>query len=372
MRIFTYILLGAAALAVLPGCKKKDKSDADNGPREIDVAEAITDSVVLHKTYPGYLTADNSAEVVAQVDGKLLKNYYHSGTYVSKGQVLYEIDPTLYQDAVSRAQAALSSAISSRDYAKSHYDAVKRALEAEAVSKMEVLQAESAYEQAEANIKDCRAALHTAQTNLGYCTVRAPISGYIADTNVGVGNYINGSVSPVVLTKIYDISKMIAVFEIEDSQYEKMVGRTSGVNAPLYRAVPLAFRDKLLHDYSADLYYESPTVEKSTGTVQLKGHVPNIDNELKDGMYVSVSLPYGEDPKAILVKDAAISTDQLGKFLYVVNDSNKIVYTPIEVGETYRDSLRLVTKGIKPGDKYVTKALLTVRQGETVKPVLTK
>lgn len=363
-------LMGIAL--TLSGCHKKDKQAGDEGPASIDVAEVIVDSVVLHKTYPGYLTADNSAEVVAQVDGRLISNTFKSGNYVNKGDVLYRIDPTLYKDAVSRAEAALASAISNRDYAKSHYEAVKRALEAEAVSKMEVLSAESAYEQAEANIRDCRAALHTAQTNLGYCTVTAPISGYIADTNVGVGNYVNGSVSPVVLTKIYDISKLIAVFEIEDSQYEKMVGRTTGVSAPLYRAVPLEFRDKLLHTYTADLYYESPTVEQSTGTVQLKGHVPNINNELKDGMYVTVSLPYGEDPKAVLVKDASIGTDQLGKYVYLVNDSNKVVYTPIEVGEVFRDSLRMVTKGVKPGDRYVTKALLTVRQGETVKPVLTK
>jgi multidrug efflux pump subunit AcrA (membrane-fusion protein) len=101
----------------------------------------------------------------------------------------------------------------------------------------------------------------------------------------------------------------------------------------------------------------------------LKGKVKNIDNELKDGMYVTVSLPYGKMPKAILVKDASIGTDQLGNYLYLVNDSNKVVYAPIEVGEIFRDSLRVVTKGVKAGDRYVTKALLTVRAGETVKPV---
>ena len=89
-------------------------------------------------------------------------------------------------------------------------------------------------------------------------------------------------------------------------------------------------------------------------------------------MYVTISLPYGIDPKAVLVKDAAISTDQLGKYMYVVNDSNKVVYTPIEAGELYQDSLRGINKGIKSGDKYVTKALLTVRNGESVKPVVTK
>lgn len=237
---------------------------------------------------------------------------------------------------------------------------------------MEVLQAESTFNQAESNIKDCQAALHTARTNLGYCTVHAPMTGYITDSYLSAGNFVNGSGAPVKLATIYDNATLYAVFDIEDSQYEHIVGGGGGMNSPVYRAIPLKFTDKLKHDYSADLWYEAPSVEKGTGTLELKGVVKNIDNELKEGMYVTISLPYGIDPKAVLVKDAAISTDQLGKYMYIVNDSNKVVYTPIEAGELYQDSLRVINKGIKSGDKYVTKALLTVRNGEAVKPVVTK
>ena len=368
-RIYPILLL--AAMLPLVSCKHKEKKEMEGEPT-IDVAEAIVDSVVLFKTYPGYLSSDNTAEVVAQVDGKIITQNYDAGQFVNKGQVLFTIDPTLYKDAVERAQASLASAISTRDYAKSHYDAVTKALEANAVSKMEVLNAQSAFEQAEADIKQCRAALHTAQTNLGYCSVKAPLSGYITDSYIGTGNFVNGSASPVKLAKIFENNTFKAVFEIEDSQYESMVGRDGGIENKLYRSIPLHFRDSLVHQYYADLAYESPAVAQSTGTIQLKGVVKNHNGELKDGMYVTVQLPYGENPKAILVKDASIGTDQLGKYLYTVNDSNKVVYTPIEVGDVYRDSLRLVTKGVKPGTKYVTRALLTVRPGETIKPNMTR
>lgn len=373
MKTYSHIVffLCSGALLILTSCHEKSKTEASE-PRQIDVAVAQTDSVVLHKTYPGYLEAQKSVAVVGQIDGKLMTKNFNSGAYVQKGQVLFTIDPTLYKDAVERAEASLASAISSRDYAKSHYDAVKKALAADAVSKMEVLSAESAYTQAEANIKDCRAALHTAQTNLGYCTVTAPVSGFISDSYMSVGNYINGSGAPVTMAKIYDNSMLNAVFEIEDAQYEGMVGRDGGMGSPLYRSIPLKFSEPLTHTYTADLVYEAPSVAQSTGTLQLKGTVKNQDNELKDGMYVTVSLPYGEVAKAVIVKDASIGTDQLGSYLYVVNDSNKVVYTPIEVGEIYRDSLRVVNKGIKAGEKYVTKALLTVRNGEEVKPVVAK
>ncbi len=367
----TYIALALIA-PVLTSCHGKDKTSEKETTRDIDVALVQTDSIVLHKTYPGYLVANKAVEVVGQVNGKLLTKNFESGKFVRKGQVLYTIDPTLYQDAVSRAEASLASAISARDYAKSHYEAVKKALEADAVSKMEVLSAESTYEQAEANIKDCTAALRTARTNLSYCTVTAPIDGYISDTYLSTGNFINGSGAPVTLAKIYDNSKMLAVFEIEDTQYENMVGKGGGMNDPLYRHVPLKFSDTSLEGYTADLWYEAPSVVQATGTLELKGFVDNKENQLKEGMYITISLPYGIEPKALLIKDAAISTDQLGKYIYVVNDSNKVVYTPIEVGETYQDSLRVVNKGVTAGEKYVTKALLTVRNGETVKPVVTK
>ena len=367
---FPSLTILAACLSLL-SCKAK-KEAPEEKLRDIDVAEVIVDSVVLHKTYPGHISSDNSVDVICRVDGMIITQNYTGGTFVKKGQVLFTVDPVLYRNTVIQAEATLASAISSRDYAKSHYEAVKKAFQSEAVSKMEVLNAESAFHQAEASIMNAQAALSTARTNLSYCTITAPVSGYITDAIHGTNTYINGSGAPVTIAKIYENANFTVEFEIEDLQYEKMAVKSDIFKSDLFRAMPLQFRDTLMNEYTADLTYTAPSVDTSTGTIVLKGKVKNKDNELKDGMYVMVSLPYGYDPDAMLVKEAAISTDQLGKYLYVVNDSNKVVYTPIEVGEVYRDSLRLVTKGVKPGDRYVTKALLTVRNGEKVNPVLKK
>lgn len=360
------LTLGLASL--LCSCHKKEESQGFGIP-DIDVAEAFTDSVVLYKTYPGFLESGSNAKVVCQVNGRLLAKHYESGTPVKKGQLLFTIDPTIYADAAAQAEGNYQSAVSACDYAKSHYEAVKKAAESDAVSKMEVLSAESSWEQAKAQVRTTAAALNTARTRLGYCRITAPIDGIISDGTIGDGNYITGEGSPFVMATIYENSKLNAVFEIEDAQYERMVGRTSGINDPIYRHMPLTFRDSLIHEYYADLVYEAPDVNKSTGTILLKGKVENVGKELKNGMYVTVSLPYGRNPRAVLIKDASIGTDQLGRYVYLVNDSNRVVYTPIEVGGLYRDSLRIVNKGIAPGDRYVSKALLTVRNGEHINPV---
>lgn len=367
-----YVLYLAATSVVLGGCHKKEKEGMQQPTPAVNVAEVEVDSIVLHNTYPGYLESKNKADVVAEVSGKLLTQNFESGSYVTKGQVLFTIETTRYRDAVTEAQASVANAKSQRDFYSKQSSAMEKAFKENAVSEMELLQSQSSLRQAEASIQNATASLQTAQTNLAKCTVRAPISGYITLNAVSVGNYINGEASPQILATIYDNSEFNALFSIEDGQYNTLLGDKAKPSGALYEKMPLTFNSPVSHTYTADLYYVAPSVSSSTGALQLVGTVKNIDNELKDGMYVNVSLPYGIDPKAIIVKDAALSTDQLGKYLYVVNDSDKIVYTPVTAGPLYRDSLRVITKGLKPGDRYVTQALLTVRNGMKVKPVMTK
>lgn len=365
-----YKYLLPLALLIAASCSHKEKETS--GTPEINVAEAVQDSVVLTKDYPGFLEATSSADVVGEVSGRLLSRNFTPGTYVQKGQVLFTIESTKYLDAVQEASATLASAKSGHEYYTSQTEAMRTAYQQDAVSKMEMLQAENSLHQAEAQIRNAQAALENAQTMLNKCTVRAPISGYITMEDVTPGNYINGEGNPQKLATIYDNSKFHAVISIDDEHYRDIVEAREKGGSLLFKAMKLNFDNPLPHQYTADLYYEAPSVSKTTGTLNLIGDVTNIDNELKDGMYVSVSLPYGVSPKAVLVKDAALSTDQLGKYLYVVNDSNKVVYTPVTVGQVVRDSLRVIEKGIKPGQKYVTQALLTVRNGMTVKPKVVK
>lgn len=356
----------------LGSCGNK-KTDVNTAEMEtVDVALPEVDSVVLSNTYPGYLAAIKAVDVVGRVNGQLLSQNYKNGQQVTAGTVLFTIESTSYRDAVEQAKAELATAISTRDYADSHYQAVKKALESDAVSKMEVIQAESSLKQAEASIKNARAALESAEKMLSYCTVRAPFSGEVSAAKFDVGSYVGGEGAPVTLAQIYDNSVMEAHFSIDDEQYMTLIKGLQGRNDVDLKSVPLEFSDTLPHKYTGDLSYISPALNKSTGTVELECAIQNKYNELKPGMFVQVKLPYANDPDAILVKDASIGSDQLGKYLYVVNDSNRIVYTPIKVGEVYNDSMRVVTSGITAKTRYVTKALLKVRDGMEVKPHLVK
>lgn len=367
MKPYIPIAIMAIAPLALGSCGHKDAL-TDSSDMTVDVSRAITDSVMLYRTYPGVIRAVDMVDVVGRVSGTLIDQYYNNGDEVKKGQLLFSIEDTKYRDAVQEAQAALTSAQSSYEYAKSHYAAMQQALESDAVSQMEVKQALSALQQSEASIKTARAQLRSAQTNLGYCRVYAPFNGRMTAGIYSAGAYINGEASPVVLASIYADGTVDARFSIEDASFIRSFTNLNNRHLINYDSIPINFEEKLPHKYFADLRYISPEVNTETGTMELRARMDNKYGELRDGMYVTVSLPYKVEPKAVLVKDASLSTDQLGKFVYVVNDSNKVVYTPVTVGEMANDSMRVVLSGLSGGTPYVTKAMLKVRTGMEVKP----
>lgn len=342
-----------------------------NAPQRVEVAFPQVDSVVLHKTFPGYLAADRRLDVVARVNGYLVGKYFDDGEYIKQGDKMFSIEDSQYRDQLQQAEAQLNSAIATNEYAAKHYSAMKKALESDAVSQMDVIQAESALNESKAAIESAKAAVQTARTTLSYCTVYAPFDGKVAAPGVSVGDYLAGGGAPVILTTIYDDKVVKANISIEDALYLAILDNMKN-NKVDYNSIPIAFADTLPHKYVGKLSYVAPNIDQSTGSLSLQVEIANPYDELKAGMYALVYLPFAADPEAIMVKDASIGTDQQGKYLYTLNDSNKVIYTPIEIGEIVNDSMRIVTRGIDRDTRYVTKALLKVREGVGVDPIVTK
>lgn len=372
MSILTTLIPALAIAAVaLPSCHHsgKDPKESHGKAPAIDVAMPEQRTVTLYRSYPGKLHAASSVDLVARVSGYLRSQNYADGDMVEKGALLFTIEDTQYRDAATRAQSQLASAQAELEYNTAHYEAVRQAAASDAASKMEVEQARSAMESSRQAVSAARAALSTAQTNLRYCRVTAPFRGRVGVSTVSTGAFLAGGGER--LATIYDDSQVKADFTIDDGSYIAMLRDDSKALAGDMNHMPVKFSEELPHSYTARLTYISPEVDPTTGTLELRALIDNPYGELRDGMYATVSLPYAIDSEAILVRDAAISTDQRGKFLYVVNDSGKVVYTPVEVGDVVDDTLRVITGGLDPDSRYVTRALLKVRPGMTVKPVLT-
>lgn len=363
----------AIFIAATVGCKdKKDKETAGaDTAMTVDVAYPTRDSITIRKEFPATISAIKAIDVVARVDGFITAQCFTSGDYVGNGQTLFRIEDSQYRDAVSRAQASLETARAEAAYAEKQYAAMKKALESDAVSQMDVVKAQNAVSSAQASIKMAEAQLRTAQTNLGYCTVKSLTSGHVKSTNVDVGDYVGGAAQPVVLTTIFDDATVEAVFAIDEDTFINLT-ESGNVDKSQLKSVPVTFSQPLSCEYAGEIKYLAPEIDKTTGTMTVKILLDNKEGELKDGMFATVHLPVMNAPEAMLIKDAAISSNQKGKYVYTVGKDNRIAYTPIEVGEIYADSLRVVTSGLSPDSRYVTKALLKVRNGMPVSPRLVK
>ena len=348
MKKLMYIFL---ALPILTGCKEKKSTGAMGGvpTPEISVTKPIVENITLTKDYPGYLTTEKTVNLVARVNGTLQSTSYVAGGRVKQGQLLFVIEPTLYKDQVEQAEAELKTAQAQLEYARNNYSRMKEAVKSDAVSQIQVLQAESSVKEGIAAVSNAEAALSTACTNLGYCYVRAPFDGTISKATVDIGSYVGGSLQPVTLATIYKDNQMYAYFNVADNQWLAMT------------------MDTLDRSSAASDVYKRQDV--NTGTLMVRANFDNPKGILKSGLYVSITLPYGEAKNAVLVKEGSIGTDQLGKYLYVVNDSNIVHYRHIEIGQLVDGTLRQVLGGLSPQEQYVTEALMKVRDGMKVKPL---
>ena len=368
MKKLMYIFL---VLSVLTGCKEKKDAGAMKGmpTLAISVAKPIVKDITLTKDYPGYLTTEKTVNLVARVHGTLQSVSYAPGGRVKKGQLLFVIEPTLYNDKVAQAEAELKTAQAQLEYARNNYSRMKEAVKSDAVSQIQVLQSESSVTEGVAAVSNAEAALSTARTNLGYCYVRAPFDGTISKSTVDVGSYVGGSLQPVTLATIYKDDQMYAYFNVADNQWLEMSMNNQQPTKELPKKIMVQLGKEGTESYPATLDYLSPNVDLNTGTLMVRANFDNPQGVLKSGLYVSITLPYGEADHAILVKEASIGTDQLGKFLYAVNDSDIVHYRHIEIGQLINDTLRQVLGGLSPQQRYVTEALMKVRDGMKIKPI---
>lgn len=370
MNTTSKLVLIALSVFLLASCKGKKQPTEMPAP-SISVTTPEVKDITLTKDYPGYLSSELTVNLVARVNGYLQTSHLKAGSKVRKGDLIFVIEPDTYKDNVTQAEAALKTSQAQLDYAQSNYQRMQEAAKSGAVSQIQVLQAQSTVAEMEASVRNSEAELNTAKTNLGYCYIRAPFDGSITRASNDVGSYINGAVQPVTLATLYKDDLMYAYFNIEDNQFMKMMmtaaQNDSTVKLPKEVTVQLGQNGR--QNYTGRLDYLSPNIDLSTGTLNVRANLNNPQGELKSGLYVTITLPYSEKKDAILVRDASIGTDQLGKFLYVVNDSNIVKYRSVEPGQLINDTLRQIISGLAPNERYVTTALLKVRDGMTIKPI---
>lgn len=362
-----------ASLSLLAACG--GKTDAHKGGRDANGPTAVGYVVVqptrvdLTNELTGRVVAYQSSEVRPQVAGVIEKRLFTEGSLVTRGQPLYQIDPSLYRAAVSQAQANVQSAEANLSAASALAERYKPLAAIEAVSQQDYVNAAAQAAQAKASVAQTRAALETARINLRFTTVPAPISGRIGRSLSTVGALVTTSQADP-LTTIQQLDPMFV--DIQQSSGDLLALRralAAGGLAPGSAAVKLSLEDGSTYDQVGAVEFSEAVVDQATGTVTLRARIANPNGVLLPGMFVRASFNQAVATAAFLVPQTAVSRDPKGAAsVYVVGAGDKAEQRDITAERTVGANW-VVSKGLKAGDKVITQGLANVQPGKPLKAV---
>ena len=366
------------AVALLAGCGKKPEQGAGGPPgggmppAEVGVITVAPQAVGLATELPGRLEASRVAQVRARAAGILLKRTFTEGSDVKAGQLLFRIDAAPYQAQAASAQATLARAQATATQASALAERYKPLLEANAISKQEYVNAVAAQKTAEADVATSRASIQTAQINLGYASVTAPISGRIGRALVTEGALV-GQGDATALATIQQIDPMYVNFTQSTTDVLRLrkaiasgqFKRAGGGDAASVRVL---LEDGSDYGQPARLLFSDLTVDATTGQITLRAEVPNAAGLLLPGMYVRVRLEQAQAEAGIVVPQQAVTRGTNGDTVMVVGADGKVAPRPVKIGSAVNGQW-VVLDGLKTGEQVMVDGFQKLRGNAPVKAV---
>jgi membrane fusion protein, multidrug efflux system len=335
------------------------------------VAPVLQSQVSTWDDFSGRLEAVERVDVRSRVAGAVQSIHFHEGSLVKSGDLLVSIDPAPYAADVDRAQAQVAAAQARVTYVKSELDRAQRLWDESAIAKRELDERANARQEADANLRAAEAALQSAKLNLSYTQVRAPVSGRVGKIEITVGNLVAAGPGAPVLTTLVSLNPIYASFDADEQSVSRALSEIS--DGPASRGglenipVTMGTSGSGQTPYKGHLQLVDNQVNAKSGTVRVRAVFDNPGGTLMPGQFAQLRLGRATTSPALLIDERAVGTDQNKKFVLVVGDDNKAVYREISLGASV-DGLRIVSSGLKPGERIVVNGLQRVRPGSLVTP----
>lgn len=337
------------------------------GDNEYPVDTVTTQSAAMQSNYPGTIYGIQDVEIRPKVSGFLTRIYVTEGQTVNAGQVLFVIDNETYQAQVRQAQASVNTAQSQVNTAKLTFENTKQLHANRVVGDYELQTAENSYMSAQAQLAQAQAVLASAKENLSFCYVKSPVRGVVGTLPLKEGALVSAS---NILTHVSDNSQMEVDFSMTEKDMLDLSKADGGLNGAIETFPPLKLKlaDGTIYTNEGRVTAISGVIDRATGSVQVISVFPNPEHLLKSGGSGTVIIPRSAEG-AIVVPQSVVMEVQDKKFIYLVNDSNKVVYTEITVNPQNDGNNYIVTSGLKPGDKYVTNGVTKLTDGQEIVPI---
>jgi RND family efflux transporter MFP subunit len=362
--------LGLAAVAglALGACRQAPPVPP---PPDVTVAAALRRDVADWDEFSGHFEAVDAVDVRPRVSGFLQRVAFAEGANVHRGDVLFVIDRRPYEAEVAKAEAELEQARTRRQLAGMELDRARRLVATQAISREELDTRTSGRAEGEGAVRAADAALRAARLNLGWTTVRAPISGRVGRAEVTTGNLVqSGQPSPTLLTTIVSLDPIYVYFDSDEQAYLKYLHSARGAGGayaarstrrPVF--VGLAGETGFPHEGALD--FVDNRIDRTAGTIRVRAVLPNPARTFAPGLFARVRLAGDERRPAVLIRDQAVGTDQDRKFVLVLKPDSTVEYRAITIGRMV-DGLRVVQSGLKDGEEVVVNGQLRVRPGMKV------
>ena len=292
---------------------------------------------------------------------------------MTKGQLLYTIDPLPFQTKVNGAAASLAEAQATMAKAKSDLDMIEPLAKINAVSQRELVAAKAAYDAATASIKAAQANLDNAKIELGYCRITAPISGLIGISKVRVGDYVKPGPASILNT-VSDLGEVRARFTISEQEYLRIIREMNKQDSELKgagKSIALRLSDGTLYPQTGTLSFADREIDPTTGAMTFEAAFPNPDKLLRPGQYVKIIVVTDVRKNAILVPQRAVIEMQGISMVYLLGDSSKVHMKIIQTGPTYKDGY-VVEDGLTKGDQIAFGGTQLLRNGTVITPKMTE
>jgi RND family efflux transporter MFP subunit len=360
------------SLALLTGCEQN--AFVPPPPPSVDVAVPVQRSITRYLDATGNTAPIKSVDLVARVQGVLQAINYQDGAFVKEGTTLFTIEPQTYQYKLEQAQAAEAGAQASLKQAEADYKRQVDLVQRQAVSQATLDTSTSTRDNAQANLLQAQANTKIAAVNFGYTNVTAPFDGIVSAHLVSVGELVGAS-SPTQLATIVALDPIYVNFNVNEQDVLRIRAEAlkRGVTVAELRQLPVevGLQTEAGYPHKGKLDYIAPILNQSTGTLPVRGLLPNPDRMLLPGYFVRVHVPYDKQENALLVPDVSLGSDQSGRYVLVVNGDNVVEQRKVQTGPLDGD-LRVIESGIKPDDKVVVAGLLRAIPGQKVDPKLQK
>jgi len=361
------------SLALLTGCDQNTFQPPP--PPKVDVAVPVQRAITRYLDATGNTAPIKSVDLVARVQGFLESIDYKDGSYGKQGTTLFTIEPETYKLKLDQARAAQAGAEASLKQAEADFRRQSDLVARQAVSQATLDTSTSTRDNAQANLQQAQANTRIAEVNYSYTKVTAPFDGIVTAHLISIGELVGAS-SPTQLSTIVALDLIYVNFTVSEQDVLRVraEARRRGITASDLTRLPIAvgLQTEDGYPHEGNLDYAAPTVNQSTGTLAVRGVIPNPDRILLPGFFVRVRVPIDTQQDALLIPDTALGSDQGGRYVLVVNGDNVVEQRKVQTGQLEAGGMRVIESGLKPEDRLVVAGLLRAIPGQKVDPQLQK